>query len=248
MPSTNQEYLNVRHMTVQQMEQLPNEQLIKYIKQSAYYANKRREKVFKYYEQNPNAVLSPSYKELDKPYKNKKTFDKMKEKEFTSWASYDFDIPKNVDLSKIPNIKNYLVGKLMKNIRFLDNKTSTVYGIKKMLDNFKNRISSKGVKMDSIEKITNDKEMYQELWKLYNTIKEEFSTTVDTNLSSNELQTKIIEILDYPNYEYARAMETLREEENKKYGKKMVENKRDDIIDKFTDLGGVDDGFNTDKL
>lgn len=248
MPATNQEYINVRYMSIQQMEQLPNNELIKYINQSAYYANKRREKVIKYYEQNPNAIITPAYKELDKPYKNKKTFDKVKEKEFTSWLNYDFNIPKNIDISKIPNIKNYLVGKLMKNIRFLDNKTSTVYGIKKMLDNFKNRMIQKGVNVESIEKISNDKESYQELWKLYNSICEEYPTTVATNLQSNELQAKIIEIIDNPKYEYEQAIRTLREKENRKYEKTIIKNKGDDLVDKFTDLGGVDDGFTTDKL
>lgn len=248
MPATNQDYVKVRYMSVQQMEQLPNEELIKYINQSAYYANKRRDKVKQYYEENPNAIISPSYKELDEPYKIKKTFKQAKEKEFYSWMSYDFSIPKNADLSKIPNLKNYLVGKLMKNIRFLDNKTSTVYGIQKMLDKFKNRLIEKGANLESVENISNDKEQYQELWKLYKAISEEYSPTSDTNLTSNELQVAIVEVLDNPNYEYDKAIKTLKKKEENKYGIKIKESRGDDIVDKFTDLGGVDNEFTTDKF
>lgn len=248
MPSTNQDYIKVRYMTVEEMQQLPNNQLVEYIKQSAYYANKRRDKVMKYYEDNPNAVTAPSYKELDKPEKMKPTFKAAKEREFYGWSTYNFDIPKNVNLNTIPNLKDYLIGKLIKNIRFLDNKTSTVNGIKRMLDKFEQRLEKRGVSLEAIKNVSTDDEKYRELWKLYNKVTSKYDTNKDTNLNSNELQKEIVEILSSENYDYEEAIKTLEEKEEYQYNKTIKNRQGDDIVDKFTDLGGIDNEFETDRL
>lgn len=248
MLATNKDYIKVRYMKVEEMQQLSNNQLVEYIKQSAYYANKRRDKVMKYYENNPNAVITPSYKELDKPEKMKPTFKSAKEREFYGWSTYNFDIPKNVNLNIIPNLKDYLIGKLIKNINFLNNKTSTVNGIKRMLDKFEKRLEKHGASLEVIKNVSTDDDKYRELWKLYNKVSSKYDTNKDTNLNSNELQKEIVELITSSTYDYEEAIKTLEEQEEHQYIKTIKNRQGNDIVDKFTDLGGIDNEFETDKL
>lgn len=245
MASTNYEYQKIRYMTIEQMQKSTNEELINYINIAAKYANKRRDNVIKYYSDNPNAVTSQSYRDYEKPKKASKSMQKAKEGDFLGWATYNFNLPKNTNLSTIPNLKGYLISKLKKTQQFLRNKTSTVYGMKKSLDKFEERLKYQGANIDVILNVKSDDEKYKMLWRIYNDIADEYNPNISSNLSSNELQLLITEQI-YKNTSENNIKSNIKKAENKHYEdtEKKERNKKSPVS-RFTSFDEEDDDGNT---
>lgn len=193
MAASNQEFFKLKYLTIEEIQKMSIPELTYAVSKTAQYAEKRRNKVLKHFEEQQ----SPAYREYKIEMNKPKTFEKTGEQLY-SWATYKFDIPKKALKSLNDNEKkNYLIAKLRKNQQFLRNKTSTVKGMERFLDKFEQRLNSKtGISIEKVKNVVNDKDKYNLLWELYNKTAKEYNPALSTNLSSNELQKEIIEILN----------------------------------------------------
>ena len=258
MPSSNYKYQKIRYMTYDEMLKLSKTELVEYINLAANYAEKRRDKMNRYFSENPNLPTPASYRETDITKKNKisKTRkEKLKEKDFTGWANYDFRL-KNEAIRNIKNVdKRTLAAKLKTTQQFLKNKTSTVYGMKKLLNDFSNRMKQNGLDVSQIKSVTEDNEKYKMLWRIYNEVGKEYNYNLKETLTSRDAQKRIVQLIS-ANKSEEQIVKKIKDIINKKYGSvKYKEKKRDikeNIIDRASSFEKVDDyatnSFESDKL
>ena len=102
------------------------------------------------------------------------------------YQNTSFFVNKNMSLNELRHI-----ARLQKN--FLQLKTSSLSGIKDVLDDFYDRIIKTGIEKGVvIERVKLNKEQYKKLWEVYNRIESEYQSV---GYDSNQIQTEIYKVI-----------------------------------------------------
>ena len=141
--------------------------LLKIVKESAYYANKRRNKSLEILEREelpvPNAYRRYSEQEKDRGY--------------SSWLDVNFNLTENDLKGSEQQIIQKLRNKFAQNMNFLSTKTSTVKGWKETLRGYeKNLVSQSNLNTEETKRLQQlFKDNFDLVWKSYNKIEQAFA-------------------------------------------------------------------------
>ena len=127
--------------------------------------------------------------------------------------------------------------------------------MKKLLNDFSNRMKQNGLDVSQIKSVTEDNEKYKMLWRIYNEVGKEYNYNLKETLTSGDAQKRIVQLIS-ANKSEEQIVKKIKDIINKKYGSvKYKEKKRDikeNIIDRASSFEKVDDyatnSFESDKL